>query len=76
LARESFKIAGIPALVEIEVFEFEALNRLPGPYIQEFYDKIGNACLIKLLSNFENKTGTMKSFSHILGPLEQSPKFS
>lgn len=60
-AEESFQKAGSPVLVEVQSLEFDELNGLPGPYIEEFYDKIGNEGLVRLLSHSENKAATMKS---------------
>lgn len=45
-----------PIIVEDTSLIFNAFNGLPGPYIKDFYQKIGNDGLYKMIENFDDKS--------------------
>jgi len=54
-AREYYRILRKPLFVEDVSLSFEALNGLPGTYINDFYKAIGNNGLVKLISGRNRK---------------------
>lgn len=62
-------IMGDTVLVEDTALTFNGLNGLPGPYIKTFIQQIGLEGLIRILSNFEDKTATaISTFAYTEGP--------
>lgn len=56
-------------LVEDTALTFHSLNGLPGPYIKTFIHQIGLKGLIRILSDFEDKTAIATStFAYTAGP--------
>lgn len=56
-------------LVEDTALTFNALNGLPGPYIKTFIHQIGLEGLVRILSDFEDKTAVATStFAYTEGP--------
>ena len=49
-----------PLFVEDISLCFDALNGLPGPYIHDFLEKIGQKGLIKLLEGYKDRKATAK----------------
>jgi len=49
-----------PVFVEDVSLCFDALNGLPGPYVNDFLKKITNSGLIKLLAPYRNRKATVK----------------
>lgn len=47
-------------LIEDSSLCFDAYGGLPGPYIKDFYSKIGNIGLVQMLAAFPNKTAHAK----------------
>jgi len=48
-ARAFFKVLKKPVFVEDSAVIFKAIEPLPGPYIKDFYDALGNVGLCRLL---------------------------
>jgi len=48
-ARDYYKLLGKPVFVEDSTAIFKALNKLPGPYLKDFYESLGNEGITKLL---------------------------
>ncbi|WP_342265479.1 non-canonical purine NTP pyrophosphatase [Cardinium endosymbiont of Philonthus spinipes] len=62
-------IIGDAVLVEDTAFTFNSLNGLPGPYIKTFIQQIGLEGLVRILSDFEDKTAVATStFAYTEGP--------
>ncbi|MCT4697246.1 MAG: non-canonical purine NTP pyrophosphatase [Candidatus Cardinium sp.] len=62
-------IIGDNVLVEDTAFSFNSLNGLPGPYIKTFIHQIGLNGLIRILSDFEDKTAiAISTFAYTEGP--------
>lgn len=59
-ARAYYEKIQQPLFVDDNALIFEALNKLPGPYIGDFSKSLENEGLIKLLANTENKRATAK----------------
>lgn len=55
-ARHYFEQLKHPLFVEDTSLIFSALNGLPGPYIRDMSEALGNEGLIKLLSGFSDRT--------------------
>ena len=56
-------------LVEDTALTFNSLNGLPGPYIKTFMQKIGLEGLLRILSDYEDKTAIATStFAYTKGP--------
>ncbi len=55
-AREYYKKLKKPIVVEDVSLIFNALNSLPGPYINDFLKSIGNSGLIKLLNGQKDRS--------------------
>ena len=56
-------------LVEDTALTFNSLNGLPGPYIKTFIHQIGLEGLVRILSDFEDKTAIATStFAYTEGP--------
>ena len=53
---EAFDILKVPVLVEDTSLYFNALDGLPGPYIKHFHKSLGLDGLVKILSEFEDKS--------------------
>lgn len=49
-----------PIFVEDTCLSFKALNGLPGTYINDFWDSLGNIGLCKLLDNFSDRSAEAK----------------
>lgn len=57
------------ALIEDTALGFSSLNGLPGPYIKTFIQKIGLKGLIRVLSDYQDKSTTATStFAYTEGP--------
>ncbi|CRG83319.1 Inosine triphosphate pyrophosphatase [Talaromyces islandicus] len=60
ITREKCRVAaeqvGGAVLVEDSALEMHALNGLPGPYVKDFVELLGNEGLCKLLTPYEDKT--------------------
>jgi inosine triphosphate pyrophosphatase len=54
-AREAYKILGNPVLVEDASLSFDALGRLPGPYIKWFIEEIGYDGLLDLANRLPDQ---------------------
>lgn len=54
-AREYFRELKMPVFIEDIGLSFSALNGLPGTYINDFYDALGNQGLIDLLKEENNR---------------------
>ncbi len=61
-AKEAYKLIKKPVFVEDVSLHFNALNGMPGPYINDFLIKLGNEKLVKLLNNFEDKSARAVCF--------------
>lgn len=61
-AAAAYKKVRKPLFVEDICLCFESLNGLPGPYIRDFLEKIGQKGLIKLLAGHKNKKATAKCY--------------
>lgn len=48
-ARDCYKLLNKPLFVEDTIVTFTALNKLPGSYIKDFYESLGNEGLARLL---------------------------
>lgn len=55
-AKEAYRILQKPVLVEDTSLVFHALGRLPGPYIKQFLEELGNEGLSKLLQGFADRS--------------------
>lgn len=55
-AIEAYKQIGKPVLVEDTSLTFNALGRLPGPFIKWFLEEIGNEGLCRSLDAYEDKS--------------------
>ncbi|KAF3389185.1 Inosine triphosphate pyrophosphatase [Penicillium rolfsii] len=67
--RRAAKIVDGPVLVEDSALEFHAMNKLPGPYIKYFLEKLGNDGLNKLLFSFDDKRAdAVCTFAFSSGP--------
>ncbi len=53
-----FQQIGKPLFVEDNSLTFEALNTLPGTYINDFSKALGNDGLIRLIENYSNRNAT------------------
>lgn len=53
--KEAFDRLGHAVLVEDTAVRFEALGRLPGPFIKYFLSEIGNEGLCKMLDDLDNR---------------------
>lgn len=60
-AINAFKQCHLPLIVEDAGFFIDALNGFPGPYAAYAYHTIGNAGILKLMGNVENRRATFKS---------------
>lgn len=56
--QDAFAQVNRPVVVEDTSLCFNALGGLPGPYVKWFLKKVGPAGLSKMLTGFEDKTGT------------------
>lgn len=52
--RQAAMITNSAVLVEDTSLSFDALNELPGPYIKDFFEKIGNTNLAAMLHNYSS----------------------
>lgn len=58
-----------PVLVEDTTLAFNGLNGLPGPYIKAFISQIGLNGLVRILSDFQDKTAKLScTFAYTEGP--------
>lgn len=55
-AKAAAELIKKPCFVEDISLCFTALNDLPGPYIKDFIEKLGQKGLVKVLSAFEDKS--------------------
>jgi XTP/dITP diphosphohydrolase len=58
---EAFRNCNLPIVVEDAGLFIEALRGFPGPYAAYVYKTIGNAGLVKLMENMENRNATFQS---------------
>ncbi|WP_339044497.1 non-canonical purine NTP pyrophosphatase [Cardinium endosymbiont of Tipula unca] len=66
-----------PVIVKDTILGFNSLNGLPGPYIKTFIAQVGLKGLIKILSNFENKTAQAScTFAYTEGPNKEVQLFT
>lgn len=77
ICKEKVKLAAKeingPAIVEDVSLCFNALKGLPGPYIKDFFEKLGLEGLNKLLAGFEDKSAYAQCiFGYCAGP-DQEP---
>ncbi|OQE23125.1 hypothetical protein PENSTE_c009G10017 [Penicillium steckii] len=67
--RRASKIVDGPVIVEDSALEFNAMNKLPGPYIKYFLESLGNEGLNKLLYSHTDKTAeAVCTFAFTTGP--------
>ncbi|KAJ5388279.1 hypothetical protein N7509_010820, partial [Penicillium cosmopolitanum] len=67
--RRAAKIVEGPVIVEDSALEFNAMNKLPGPYIKQFLELLGNDGLNKLLHSYADKTAeAVCTFAFTPGP--------
>ncbi|KAJ5983479.1 hypothetical protein N7481_005578 [Penicillium waksmanii] len=67
--RRAAKIVEGPVIVEDSALEFNAMNKLPGPYIKQFLELLGNDGLNKLLHSYTDKTAeAVCTFAFTTGP--------
>lgn len=52
-AKDYYKILGKPLFVEDTAATFKALNKLPGPYLKDFFEALGNEGICSLLDGKE-----------------------
>ena len=57
-ARQAYQKIKSPVLVEDVSFVYEALGKLPGPFIKWFLEPLGEAGVCDLVSRFENRRAT------------------
>jgi non-canonical purine NTP pyrophosphatase (RdgB/HAM1 family) len=55
-AKEAYKLVKKPVLVEDTSVIFNALGKLPGPFIKWFYDEIGLDGMCRLLDSYEDRS--------------------
>jgi inosine triphosphate pyrophosphatase len=68
-AEEAARLIGGPVIVEDTCLCFNALNKLPGPYIKWFLEAVGNEGLNKILIGFEDKSAyALCTFGYCEGP--------
>ena len=60
-AANAFKHCPVPLIVEDAGLFIEALKGFPGPYAAYAFKTLGNAGILKLLGNMENRYATFKS---------------
>lgn len=60
-AKDAFCKIGKIVLVEDTGIEFNAWNRLPGPFIKWFLDTIGNEGIIKMMDKFNDRSAVAKT---------------
>jgi XTP/dITP diphosphohydrolase len=58
---EAFRNCNLPVIVEDAGLFIEALRGFPGPYSAYVYKTIGNAGLVKLMENVENRNAKFQS---------------
>lgn len=58
---EAFQNCNLPIIVEDAGLFVRALNGFPGPYSSYVYKTIGNAGLLKLMENIENRSAKFQS---------------
>jgi XTP/dITP diphosphohydrolase len=58
---EAFRNCNLPVIVEDAGLFIEALSGFPGPYSAYVYKTIGNAGLVKLMENVENRNAKFQS---------------
>jgi XTP/dITP diphosphohydrolase len=58
---EAFRDCNLPVIVEDAGLFIEALRGFPGPYAAYVYKTIGNAGLVKLMENVENRNAKFQS---------------
>ena len=58
---EAFRNCNLPVIVEDAGLFIEALRGFPGPYAAYVYKTIGNAGLVKLMENVENRNAKFQS---------------
>ena len=74
--RKAAKIIKGPVLIEDTSLSFDALNGLPGVYIKDFYKKLKNQGLVKLISNYDTNRATARCiFAYSSGPNDQPKLF-
>ena len=54
--KQAYKILKKPVLVEDAQLSFDALGRLPGPYIRWFIEELGYSGLVKLLDGYDDRS--------------------
>jgi XTP/dITP diphosphohydrolase len=75
-AMDAFRRCRLPVIVEDAGLFIEALKGFPGPYAAYVYKKIGNAGLLKLMENVENRKAKFQStIAYYDGHLEASTSF-
>lgn len=57
-AKQAYKELGTPVLVEDTSLEFQAMNKLPGPFIKWFLKEVGVNGLCQILNSFSNRSAT------------------
>lgn len=54
--KEAYKILKSPVIVEDSILQFNALGRLPGPYIKWFESELKNEGMCKLLNGYKDRS--------------------
>src|SRR3990167_8277741 len=67
-ARQAYQKIKSPVLVEDVSFVYEALGKLPGPFIKWFLEPLGEAGVCDLVSRFENRRATGYGWDFIFIP--------
>lgn len=57
--RQAYALIRRPVLVEDVGLEFQALGKLPGPYIKWFIESAGEEACCRMLDGFENRSATI-----------------
>lgn len=55
-ARQAYKLAKCPIIVEDTKLSFRAMGALPGPLIKWFFQELGDEGLCALLDNYDDRT--------------------
>ena len=55
-AQKAFEMLGSPVLVEDTALTFNALGKLPGPFVKWFLESVGNEGMAKILDGFSDRT--------------------
>lgn len=59
-AQQAYEIVGAPVLVEDIGLEFQALGRLPGPFVKWFIEDMGLEGMCRLLDGYNDRAATAR----------------